>query len=230
MNRLHIKDMLNKSSVKHSSFASRAACTGSCTAARLVNVCERHCYELDAEEAAARDRLPDEPWERPPAALLSSLPSPPFLLTCAVRGDISLSDRLCDPPSGLGGRRSAVNINTFLDSWRTWSSRGHHESSSINAGRKTGGRRHVACRPPCHPPLCTTNKQNATLRLAPDCLLGFISSQVDGAPWHPRTDKHSSFDLTSSPFSSTSGYWMLFFLFIHSSSCSASLHLYIIIF
>lgn len=32
-------------------------------------------------------------------------------LTCAVRGDINLSDRLCDPPCGLGGRRGAVNIN-----------------------------------------------------------------------------------------------------------------------
>lgn len=31
--------------------------------------------------------------------------------TCAVRGDINLSDRLCDPPCGLGGRRGAVNIN-----------------------------------------------------------------------------------------------------------------------
>lgn len=39
-----------------------------------------------------------------------SLPSPPCLLTCAVRGDINLSDRLCDPPPRLGGR-SAVNIN-----------------------------------------------------------------------------------------------------------------------
>lgn len=41
----------------------------------------------------------------------SSLPSPPFLLSRAIRGEINLSDGLCDLPPGLGGRRSPVNIN-----------------------------------------------------------------------------------------------------------------------
>lgn len=65
-----------------------------------------------------------KPWEHSPSSIPSSLPSPPFLLTCAVRGDINLSDRLCDPPSGLGGRRRAVNINILpgfaTDMERPW--------------------------------------------------------------------------------------------------------------
>lgn len=37
-----------------------------------------------------------------------------FLLTCAVRGNIHLSDSLCDPPPGLAWRGSAVNINIHI--------------------------------------------------------------------------------------------------------------------
>lgn len=106
MNRRHIKDTLNKSSVLLYTTVQLPVHT-----VRFVHACERQCCEVNAEEAAARDRLSYERWERSPAALLSSLPFPPFLLTCAVRGDINLSDRLCDPPSRRGGRRSAVNIN-----------------------------------------------------------------------------------------------------------------------
>lgn len=79
--------------------------------------------------------------------LLSSLHYllPLFLLTYAVRGDINLSDRLCDPPPGLGGRRSAVNINILPGFRQTWSIRGHHESSAMITG---GKHRHHPKMPP----------------------------------------------------------------------------------
>lgn len=79
--------------------------------------------------------------------LLSSLHYllPLFLLTYAVRGDINLSDRLCDPPPGLGGRRSDVNINILPGFRQTWSIRGHHESSAMITG---GKHRHHPKMPP----------------------------------------------------------------------------------
>lgn len=76
-------------------------------------MCECQRDEWNADDAAAWDRL------HPSLTLGSFAILNPFfitfpslfLLTRAVRGDINLSDRLCDPPLGLGGRRSAVNIN-----------------------------------------------------------------------------------------------------------------------
>lgn len=90
----------------------------------LYSWCIRYCVVYVCVNVNAMNRIPMtqqqeiificlQPWEDPPSYLPSSLPSPPFLLTCAVRGEINLSDGLCDPPPGLGRRRSTVTINTL---------------------------------------------------------------------------------------------------------------------
>lgn len=93
-------------------FRAARFCSGCAGRRGLCSFRECQCDELNRSECGGESIIfiPLQPWEPAASSVLSSLPSP-FLLTCAVRGDINLSDNLCDPPPGLGGRRRAVNIN-----------------------------------------------------------------------------------------------------------------------
>lgn len=117
---------------------------------------------------------------------------PLFLLTYAVRGDINLSDRLCDPPPGLGGRRSDVNINILPGFRQTWSIRGHHESSAMITG---GKHRHHPKMPPwaLYPSTkCTIDTVSLVLVL--DCRTIFSppTAQVDSQCTRPAVITKSS--------------------------------------
>lgn len=132
-----------------------------------------------------------EPWGHSPSSILSSLPSPPFLLTCAVRGDINLSDRLCDPPSGLGGRRSAVNINILpgfvVDTeqpWPPWIFIHYHKQKHMSPSARLKSMPSPASATLFPSPLQTKNK-TVSLLLVLDCLLIFIATQADRLTCHP---------------------------------------------
>lgn len=102
MNRLHIKDTFNKSPVKWSSSAPHSSAVDATPRmhSMLCVSVGKSCDEGSADEAAARDHLHMAPTRgaRSASSILSSLPSPPLLLTRAVRGDIHLTDGLCDLP------------------------------------------------------------------------------------------------------------------------------------
>lgn len=131
-----------------------------------------------------------ELWEPSPSSILSSLPSPPFLLTCAVRGDINLNDRLCDPPSRLGGRRSAVNINILPgfaadteQPWPPWIFICYHRQKHMSPSARLKSMPSPASAALFPSPL-QTNK-TVCLLLGLDCLLIFIATQADGLTCHP---------------------------------------------
>lgn len=126
-----------------------------------------------------------------PLSILSSLPSPPFLLACAVRGDINLSDRLCDPPSRLGGRRSAVNINILPgfvadteQPWPPWIFIHYHKQKHMSPSARPKSMPSPASATLFPSPLQTKNK-TVSLLLVLDCLLIFIATQADRLTWHP---------------------------------------------